>query len=359
MIAEPSSGGPRWDGLGTGCRRSRRSRRSRRRGVREGRAPGHPPFGVVHPCGGPAQLVAESEQGSSVLWVEPDPKGPPPGRESSVFVWSSTVRGHSERGFSRRWPDGQEWSARSLARGRPVVGRTRWPRGRSEPQRARRATVFNGSMSLWAVPACRCRPVRDRRWPGAGPLDIAQRRPAGWTGSPRWLPRQTASRWARQEFTEAKLSLQGTEERSTPPVLCDPCDHHTRPACSGRRVSLGRASKGEGSGTVELPDAGTQQILRLLAVRALRVADLRKTWPRMARWSHRLGNGPDLVLNETGLVICRRRTPRLVDCSKGMCWPVQCYGEVGGCGERSVSRVISLGAKTRNGGPQKPVPRLV
>ncbi|MFK4869071.1 winged helix-turn-helix domain-containing protein [Streptomyces sp. CSMPJR101] len=29
------------------------------------------------------------------------------------------------------------------------------------------------------------------------------------------------------------------------------------------------------------------------------------------------------------------------------------------CGERSTSRVISLGAKTRNGGPQKPVPRLV
>ncbi|GGY46716.1 hypothetical protein GCM10010363_29340 [Streptomyces omiyaensis] len=28
-------------------------------------------------------------------------------------------------------------------------------------------------------------------------------------------------------------------------------------------------------------------------------------------------------------------------------------------GARSTSRVISLGAKTRNGGPQKPVPRLV
>lgn len=35
------------------------------------------------------------------------------------------------------------------------------------------------------------------------------------------------------------------------------------------------------------------------------------------------------------------------------------YGEVGRFGERSTSRVISLGAKTRNGGPQKPVPRLV
>lgn len=35
-------------------------------------------------------------------------------------------------------------------------------------------------------------------------------------------------------------------------------------------------------------------------------------------------------------------------------------GCVGGrCGERSTSRVISLGAKRRNGGPQKPVPRLV
>jgi hypothetical protein len=35
------------------------------------------------------------------------------------------------------------------------------------------------------------------------------------------------------------------------------------------------------------------------------------------------------------------------------------YGEVDRLGERSTSRVISLGAKTRNGGPQKPVPRLV
>lgn len=34
-------------------------------------------------------------------------------------------------------------------------------------------------------------------------------------------------------------------------------------------------------------------------------------------------------------------------------------GEVGVCGERRMSRVISLGAKTRKGGPQKPVPRLV
>ncbi|BBC29648.1 hypothetical protein SGFS_009420 [Streptomyces graminofaciens] len=71
------------------------------------------------------------------------------------------------------------------------------------------------------------------------------------------------------------------------------------------------------------------------------------------------GNRPDPVLGETGLVICRRRIPRLVDCSERMCWPAQGYGEVGRCGERSTSRVISLGAKTRNGGPQKPVPRLV
>ncbi len=35
------------------------------------------------------------------------------------------------------------------------------------------------------------------------------------------------------------------------------------------------------------------------------------------------------------------------------------YREAGGWGERRVRRVISLGAKTRNGGPQKPVPRLV
>src|SRR6185436_17167350 len=68
------------------------------------------------------------------------------------------------------------------------------------------------------------------------------------------------------------------------------------------------------------------------------------------------GMGPDLVLSETGLVICPRRIPRLVDCSKRMCRPVECYVELGCCGERSTSRVISLGAKTRNGGPQKPVP---
>lgn len=73
----------------------------------------------------------------------------------------------------------------------------------------------------------------------------------------------------------------------------------------------------------------------------------------------RSAGGPDLVLSETGVVICRRRTPCLVNCSKRMCRPAQRYGEVGRCGERSTSRVISLGAKTRNGGPQKPVPRLV
>lgn len=39
--------------------------------------------------------------------------------------------------------------------------------------------------------------------------------------------------------------------------------------------------------------------------------------------------------------------------------PAQRYGVGGRCGERSMSRVISLGAKTRKGGPQKPVPRLV
>ncbi|WP_206739192.1 hypothetical protein [Streptomyces sp. L2] len=35
------------------------------------------------------------------------------------------------------------------------------------------------------------------------------------------------------------------------------------------------------------------------------------------------------------------------------------YDEAGRFGERRTRRVISLGAKTRNGGPQKPVPRLV
>ena len=39
--------------------------------------------------------------------------------------------------------------------------------------------------------------------------------------------------------------------------------------------------------------------------------------------------------------------------------PAPCYRVGGRCGERSTSRVISLGAKTRKGGPQKPVPRLV
>jgi hypothetical protein len=51
--------------------------------------------------------------------------------------------------------------------------------------------------------------------------------------------------------------------------------------------------------------------------------------------------------------------PLGLDSFQRMCWAAQCYGEVGSCGERSTSRVISLGAKTRNGGPQKPVPRLV
>jgi len=45
--------------------------------------------------------------------------------------------------------------------------------------------------------------------------------------------------------------------------------------------------------------------------------------------------------------------------SRRECRPARRYGVVGGCGERSTSRVISLGAKTRKGGPQKPVPRLV
>lgn len=51
-----------------------------------------------------------------------------------------------------------------------------------------------------------------------------------------------------------------------------------------------------------------------------------------------------------------RLRPNLID---GCLWPARRYGEGGRCGERSTSRVISLGAKTRNGGPQKPVPRLV
>jgi hypothetical protein len=43
--------------------------------------------------------------------------------------------------------------------------------------------------------------------------------------------------------------------------------------------------------------------------------------------------------------------------------PLGVLGRIGigdhGRAARSVSTVISLGAKTRNGGPQKPVPRLV
>ncbi|MFF3658786.1 transposase [Streptomyces olivochromogenes] len=45
--------------------------------------------------------------------------------------------------------------------------------------------------------------------------------------------------------------------------------------------------------------------------------------------------------------------------SRRNCRPAQRYGVGGRCGERSTSRVISLGAKMRKGGPQKPVPRLV
>ncbi|GAA1302928.1 hypothetical protein GCM10009579_85250 [Streptomyces javensis] len=62
----------------------------------------------------------------------------------------------------------------------------------------------------------------------------------------------------------------------------------------------------------------------------------------MARWSRRPGNGPDLVRSETGLVICRRRSPRLVGCSKRMCLPVECYVEVGRCGERSAKSLAAV-----------------
>ena len=55
-------------------------------------------------------------------------------------------------------------------------------------------------------------------------------------------------------------------------------------------------------------------------------------------------------------VVTRRA---LQDASRRNRRPAQRYGVGGCCGERSTSRVISLGAKTRKGGPQKPVPRLV
>ncbi|BET46156.1 hypothetical protein RGQ21_11380 [Kitasatospora aureofaciens] len=48
------------------------------------------------------------------------------------------------------------------------------------------------------------------------------------------------------------------------------------------------------------------------------------------------------------------RRPRRADVSGRLV-----YGEVDSWGLRRTSRVISLGAKIRNGGPQKPVPRLV
>ena len=67
----------------------------------------------------------------------------------------------------------------------------------------------------------------------------------------------------------------------------------------------------------------------------------------------------DIPKDAHTIAVCRRRVPRLVDRSQRMRRFVRCYVEVGCCGERSTSRVISLGAKTRNGGPQKPVPRLV
>jgi hypothetical protein len=98
---------------------------------------------------------------------------------------------------------------------------------------------------------------------------------------------------------------------------------------------------------------------RLLVVPASSVADLCKTRPRVARWSRRPGNGPDLVLGGTSLVVCCRRTPQLRGHLQADVLARSVYDEVGRCGERSTSRVISLGAKTRNGGPQKPVPRLV
>lgn len=70
---------------------------------------------------------------------------------------------------------------------------------------------------------------------------------------------------------------------------------------------------------------------------------------RLAPARSRLRPGTALIA-PAGARPSRRRPARL---------PAPCYGEVGRWGERSTSRVISLGAKTRNGGPQKPVPRLV
>lgn len=56
----------------------------------------------------------------------------------------------------------------------------------------------------------------------------------------------------------------------------------------------------------------------------------------------------------------RRRPVRSAAVPEGGSGPARySYVEAGAWAERSTSRVISLGAKTRNGGPQKPVPRLV
>ncbi len=69
----------------------------------------------------------------------------------------------------------------------------------------------------------------------------------------------------------------------------------------------------------------------------------RRTQPGGAA-PHAASGGNTLRYGGSDLVLTGDTTDRLV--------PDQ-------AGARSVSRVISLGANTRNGGPQKPVPRLV
>jgi hypothetical protein len=61
---------------------------------------GDPPVGLVHPGGGPAEFVAEPEQGSPVLRIEPDPQRSPPGRESGLILERPAVPGDSERGVT-------------------------------------------------------------------------------------------------------------------------------------------------------------------------------------------------------------------------------------------------------------------
>jgi hypothetical protein len=69
--------------------------------------------------------------------------------------------------------------------------------------------------------------------------------------------------------------------------------------------------------------------------------------------------GPAMLGRQLRLIANHEAGSDSVNRSMRDCRPTPCYRVGGRCGERSTSKVISLGAKTRKGGPQKPVPRLV